>query len=122
TVAIAHSFVVEDEADVREFLAEVLVSLGHRVEPWPDGEAALAALAGAPPDLMLVDFAMPGMNGAELAVAARRLHPALPIVFVTGFAESDQLDSALGPGAPVLRKPFGMDELATVVAANLVRP
>ena len=117
--AAAHIFVVDDDADVREFLAEVLVSLGHRVEPWPDGEAALAALAGAPPDLMLVDFAMPGMNGAELAVAARRLHPALPIVFVTGFAETDQLESALGPGAPVLRKPFGMDELAAIVAANL---
>jgi CheY-like chemotaxis protein len=68
---------------------------------------------------MLVDFAMPGMNGAELAYAARQLHPALPIVFVTGFAETDQLEGALGPGAPVLRKPFGMDELAAIVAANL---
>jgi DNA-binding response OmpR family regulator len=70
---------------------------------------------------MLVDFAMPGMNGAELALAARRLHPALPIVFVTGFAETDQLEGALGPGAPVLRKPFGMDELAAMVTASLVR-
>jgi len=115
----AHIFVVDDDADVREFLAEVLVSLGHRVETLSGGEAALAALANAPPDLMLVDFAMPGMNGAELAGVARRLHPALPIVFVTGFAETDQLEGALGPGAPVLRKPFGMDELAAVVAANL---
>jgi CheY-like chemotaxis protein len=117
--ATAHIFVVDDDADVREFLAEVLVSLGHRVETWPGGEAALAALAGAPPDLMLVDFAMPGMNGAELAGAARLLHPALPIVFVTGFAETDQLEGALGPGAPVLRKPFGMDELAAMVAGSL---
>jgi PAS domain S-box-containing protein len=115
----AHIFVVDDDADVREFLAEVLVSLGHRVETLPGGEAALAALASGPPDLMLVDFAMPGMNGAELAGAARQRHPALPIVFVTGFAETDQLEGALGPGVPVLRKPFGMDELATIVAANL---
>jgi PAS domain S-box-containing protein len=115
----AHIFVVDDDANVREFLAEVLVSLGHRVETLPGGEAALAALANGPPDLMLVDFAMPGMNGAELAAAARQRHPALPIVFVTGFAETDQLESALGSGAPVLRKPFGMDELATIVAANL---
>ena len=115
----AHIFVVDDDVDVREFLADVLVSLGHRVETLAGGEAALAALANGPPDLMLVDFAMPGMNGAELAAAARKRHPALPIVFVTGFAETDQLEGALGPGAPVLRKPFGMDELAAIVAANL---
>jgi len=115
----AHIFVVDDDADVREFLADALVSYGHRVEMLPGGEAALAALAKGAPDLMLVDFAMPGMNGAELAGAALRLYPALPIVFVTGFAETDQLEAVLGPGAPVLRKPFGMDELAAIVAANL---
>ena len=121
TVALggARITVVDDDRDVREFLAEALVSLGHRVEMHPGGEAALAALAAGAPDLMLVDFAMPGMNGAELACEARRLHPGLPIVFVTGFAETDQLEGALGPGAPVLRKPFGMDELAGIVAANL---
>ncbi len=115
----AHILVVDDDRDVREFLADALISLGHRVEMHPGAEAALAALAEASPDLMLVDFAMPGMNGAELACEARRLHPRLPIVFVTGFAETDQLEGALGPGAPVLRKPFGMDELAGIVAANL---
>jgi len=112
-------FVVDDDRDVRDFLADALISLGHRVESLPDAEAALAALAGGAPDLMLVDFAMPGMNGAELALAARQIPPALPIVFVTGFAETDQLEGALGPGAPVLRKPFGMDELAAMVTANL---
>ena len=118
----AHILVVDDDRDVREFLADALISLGHRVEMLPGAEAALAALARGAPDLLLADFAMPGMNGAELACEARRLHPALPIVFVTGFAETDQLEGALGPGAPVLRKPFGMDELAAVVAANLPRP
>jgi CheY-like chemotaxis protein len=120
--ADAHIFVVDDDEDVREFMADALVSLGYRVETLPGAGQALAALAGGAPDLMLVDFAMPGMNGAELALAARRLHPALPIVFVTGFAETDQLEGALGPGAPVLRKPFGMDELAAMVTASLVRP
>jgi PAS domain S-box-containing protein len=113
--------VVDDDEDVREFLADALISLGHRVEMFPGAEAALAALAKGAPDLLLADFAMPGMNGAELAREARRLYPDLPIVFVTGFAESDQLEGALGPGAPVLRKPFGMDELAAVVTANLPR-
>ena len=58
--------------------------------------AALAALAAGAPDLALLDFAMPGMNGAELARARAQAAPGLPIVFVTGFAESDQLEGALG--------------------------
>jgi PAS domain S-box-containing protein len=117
----ARIFVVDDDEDVREFLADALISLGYRVEMLPGAEAALAALAQEVPDLILVDFAMPGMNGAELAREARRLYPQLPIVFVTGFAESDQLDDALGAGAPVLRKPFGMDDLSAVVTAHLPR-
>jgi PAS domain S-box-containing protein len=115
----ARIFVVDDDAEVRDFLADSLVSLGHRVEAMAGGEAALAALADGPPDLMLVDFAMPGMNGAELAREVRARFPGLPIVFVTGFAESDQLEGACGPDVPVLRKPFGIDQLAGAVAATL---
>jgi PAS domain S-box-containing protein len=118
----AHILVVDDDEDVREFLADALVSLGHRVETVAGAEPALATLAAAAPDLLLVDFAMPGMNGADLARRARSRHPDLPIVFVTGFAETDQLEDALGPGAPVLRKPFGIDELAAMVSAHLPRP
>ena len=73
----------------------------------------------ATPDLALLDFAMPGMNGAELARAARKLRPGLPIVFVTGFAESDQLEGALGGDVPVLKKPFGVAELAAIIAAHI---
>jgi PAS domain S-box-containing protein len=115
--ASAHILVVDDDADVRAFLADILGALGHRVETVDGAEAALAALAGAAPDLALLDFAMPGMNGAELARAARKLHPGLPIVFVTGFAESDQLEGALGAAVPVLKKPFGVEELTAIIAA-----
>ena len=62
---------------------------------------------------------MPGMNGAELARALRQRHPGLPIVFVTGFAESDQLEGALGSDVAVLKKPFGVEELAAVVASHV---
>jgi len=112
-------FVVDDDSAVREFLADSLVSLGHRVEMMDGGQAALDALANGPPDLMLIDFAMPEMNGAELAREVRLRHPGLPIVFVTGFAESDQLEGALGAEVSVLRKPFGIDELAAMVAAHV---
>ncbi|MEA3012746.1 MAG: hypothetical protein QOD42_1291 [Sphingomonadales bacterium] len=117
----ARIFVVDDDEDVREFLADALVSLGHRVETLAGGAATLAALAEGVPDLVLVDFAMPGMNGAELAREIRARLPGLPIVFVTGFAESDQLEGALGPDVPVLRKPFGIDDLSAMVAGQLTR-
>ena len=97
----------------------MLTGLGHRVETLDCAEAALAALATGAPDLVLLDFAMPGMNGAQLAREARALHPGLPIVFVTGFAESDQLEGALGGDVAVLKKPFGVEELTAVIAAHV---
>jgi CheY-like chemotaxis protein len=116
----ARIMVVDDDEDVRDFIAEILVDLGHRVEMLGSAEAALGALAAAgPPDLMLLDFAMPGMNGAQLAREARRLHPELPIVFVTGFAESEQLEAALGGEVAVLRKPFGIAELTRAIGAHV---
>jgi len=119
--ASAHILVVDDDADVRAFLADILCSLGHRVDMLDCSDAALEALAAGVPDLLLLDFAMPGMNGAELAREARLLHPKLPIVFVTGFAESDQLEAALGSDVPVLKKPFGVEELTQVIAGHLAR-
>ena len=115
----ARIFVVDDDDDIREFLADSLASLGHRAETMARAEAALEALENGPPDLMLIDFAMPGMNGAELARAVRARFPDLPIVFVTGFAETEQMEGACGADVPVLRKPFGIDELAAVVAAQV---
>jgi DNA-binding response OmpR family regulator len=69
--------------------------------------------------LMLLDFAMPAMNGAEAATLARRKAPALPIVFASGYADTAQVETALGGEAVILRKPFDMDELAATVAAAL---
>jgi PAS domain S-box-containing protein len=120
--ASARILVVDDDADVRAFLADILVTLGHQVETAESADAALASLAQAAPDLALLDFAMPGMNGAELARAARKLHPGLAIVFVTGFAESDQLEGALGGEVPVLKKPFGVEELTAIIAAHIPAP
>jgi CheY-like chemotaxis protein len=62
---------------------------------------------------------MPGMHGADVAKLTREILPDLPIVFVTGYADTEQLEAALGPDAPVLRKPFTVDALADAVEANL---
>lgn len=113
--------VIDDDPDVRGFLSELLESLGHGVETFDDPESALSALEISPPDLVLIDFAMPGMNGAELAAAVRDRHPGLPVAFVTGYAETDQIEAALDGEVPVLRKPFGVDELAVLVTHAISR-
>jgi PAS domain S-box-containing protein len=112
----AEIVVVDDDADVRRFLAELIETLGHRVTTFASAEAALDGLSGATPDLMLIDFAMPVMNGAQLACVLRESHPELPIAFITGYAESEQIEGALGRGVPVLRKPFGANALAALIA------
>jgi CheY-like chemotaxis protein len=59
---------------------------------------------------MIVDFAMPGMNGAEVVAEARTLWPRLPIILATGYADMDAVHKVIDP-ANVLRKPFKIDEL-----------
>jgi PAS domain S-box-containing protein len=111
--------VVDDDPDVRSFLTHALVELGHEVIACDCAEAGLEQMARGQPDLALIDFAMPGMNGAQLALAAKQLYPAMRIAFVTGYAESEQLDAALGGNAAVLRKPFSMDQLADLIGSQL---
>jgi CheY-like chemotaxis protein len=103
--------VVDDDTEVRALLAELLRALGHTVIQAADGPTALDMLSSATPDLMLVDFAMPGMNGAELAAAALILKPGLPIVFASGYADIAQVETAVGSHAHIIRKPFTLEVL-----------
>jgi PAS domain S-box-containing protein len=111
--------VIDDDRDVRDFLCGSLGSLGYEVEEADCGEAGLDRLRESRPDLVLLDYAMPGMNGADVAREARAEDAALPIVFVTGYAVTDELESALGPDVTVLRKPFTVAQLATVVEEQI---
>jgi signal transduction histidine kinase/CheY-like chemotaxis protein len=113
--------VVDDDPDVRMTITSGLEALGYRVEEAEDGPTGLARIAERPPALAIFDFAMPGMTGADLAAQALKLHPALPILFASGFADTDALRTAVGPTAPLLRKPFSLGELAAAVEAALAR-
>src|SRR5262249_24416035 len=75
--------VVDDDPDVREIVTGVLSEIGYDVHQAADGDAALNILVTLNPDLLIVDFAMPGMNGAEIAQAARVRNPALRILFIS---------------------------------------
>nr|GFD59374.1 putative two-component response regulator ARR21 [Tanacetum cinerariifolium] len=67
------------------------------------------------PDLLLTDYLMPDLTGAELAAEARALFPGLPVLVATGYADMGAIEGALGSNA-VLRKPFQLSELAGAVA------
>ncbi|HYJ81823.1 MAG TPA: PAS domain-containing protein [Allosphingosinicella sp.] len=121
SAAGARVLIVDDDDDVRAFLAESLEGFGCTVISAASGSEGLQAVREGRPDLVLMDYAMPGMNGADAARAAREIHPGLPIVFVTGYAESERLEAALGGDVPVLRKPFTLAELAAAVEENVAR-
>jgi PAS domain S-box-containing protein len=111
--------VVDDDPDIRRVLADSLDALGYRVIETSDGESGLAALETGAPDLMMVDFAMPGMNGAEVAKAVRARMPQIPIVFASGYADTAAIESVAGRDAIVLRKPFRIDELQAAIVDAL---
>jgi signal transduction histidine kinase/CheY-like chemotaxis protein len=103
---------VDDEASVRLFVREVLVDLGYAVLEAVDGSEALRILqAGGPLDLLVSDVGLPGgMNGRQVADAARSMRPGLPVLFITGYAESAILSHGhLDPGMHVMTKPFALD-------------
>ncbi|MBS0333677.1 MAG: response regulator, partial [Proteobacteria bacterium] len=94
--------VVDDDDAVRALAGEILQLLGYRVLQADSGAKALDMLETAKPDLMLFDYAMPDMNGAELARRARMLRPDTPIVFASGYADTEAVESALGGEAVIL--------------------
>ena len=103
--------VVDDDSGVRQFLADSLAGLGFKVAAAEDGNSALEMIESADPDLLLVDFAMPGMNGAEVANRARVTRPDLPIIFATGYADTALIEAAVGTSAMIIKKPFNVAEL-----------
>jgi CheY-like chemotaxis protein len=112
--------VVDDERQVRRFIAESLRTQGFAVTDVASGEAGLTALRAERFDLLVADFAMPGMNGAELVRAARALQPDLRVLIVSGYADSAALEDVLGT-ARMLRKPFAIAELMAAVNRALAR-
>ncbi|WP_154661114.1 response regulator [Microvirga lotononidis] len=103
---------VDDDAEVRTVTAAYLTEMGHRVVEAADGSSALDILkADDQLDLLIADFAMPGMTGTDLAGKAREIRPGLGILLVTGYADPKRLpDDYL-----MLHKPFSRADLAAKV-------
>jgi PAS domain S-box-containing protein len=114
--------VIDDEPTVRMLAAEVLSDLGYTSVEAEDGPQGLKILnSRRRVDLLITDVGLPGgMNGRQVADAARVARPGLKVLFITGYAENAVLSHGhLDPGMHVLTKPFAMDELARRVKAIL---
>lgn len=117
---MARILIAEDDTSMRHFLSMALTRAGHEVESCADGLAALAALGGGVFDLLLADIIMPGMDGIELSHKATALHPALKVMFITGFAAVARGQHPAGETGPhVLSKPFHLKELVDQVESLL---
>jgi CheY-like chemotaxis protein len=112
---------VDDDSAVREVTSGILHDLGYVVLEAGSGGAALDLLDQCDSvDLVLLDFAMPGMNGAEVAREVRARRPELPVLFATGYADAAALAEVSDD--QVVHKPFVEEELATKVAGALASP
>jgi signal transduction histidine kinase/CheY-like chemotaxis protein len=113
--------VIDDETTIRQLIVEVLSELGYFVFEAADGPAGLALLRRERRvDLLVTDIGLPGMNGRQVAEAARALQADLKILFITGYAENAVSNQGhLGPDMHMLTKPFPMDLLAARIKTIL---
>nr|WP_050990399.1 PAS domain-containing protein [Pseudomonas sp. M47T1] len=110
--------VVDDEPTVRMLLTEVLSDLGYTLVEAADSVGGLKVLrSDVPIDMLITDVGLPGgMNGRQMADAAREVRPGLRTLFITGYAESAAIgEGQLEPGMHVLTKPFAIDVLTSRV-------
>lgn len=97
--------VIDDDEDVRGFIAASLEEYGHRVITSADGASGISSFAKNRPDLVIVDYLMPGLTGADVARQIISDSPGQPILFVSGYSETEAI-RAVAPDAPLLAKPF----------------
>jgi CheY-like chemotaxis protein len=119
--AIAQSvLVIDDDPDVRGFIVETLEEQGYQVREASDGRAGLIEIEHNRPDLVVLDFIMPGLSGAEVASRIRAEAPNQPILFVSGYSETDAVKRT-APDAPLLTKPFRAEALHKAVRGALTK-
>ncbi|MFJ4345211.1 response regulator [Pseudomonas sp. NPDC089401] len=116
-----HVLVVEDDPHVRQLLCQALQEEGFPCSSASNASEALQLLnSPLAIDLLLSDVGLPGMNGRQLAEIARTIRPQLPVLFITGYAETAMArEGFLGQGMQLICKPFALQQLKTKVAQIL---
>jgi PAS domain S-box-containing protein len=113
--------VVEDDDQVRFLVSYLLEELGYTVKTARDATSAMPHLSSSEHiDLLISDVGLPGMNGRQLAELMRLEHPAVPVLFMTGYAESAAVQSEfLGENMTIITKPFALDDFGRAVRQAL---
>lgn len=118
---MAAILIVEDDPENREMLAQVITTMGYAVIAANSGEEALRLLdQGTDLALAVCDIRLPGMDGIEFSAVARKHHPTLKVVFVTG--DSDAADDAIRTGSVAMLKPYNFSVLTQVFVEALGSP
>jgi len=112
--------IIEDDAIMREALAEWLEAAGYGVRKAADGSAGLAAVKSAAPALVVTDIHMPGTSGAMVIAELKQRYPEIPVIAISCLFNSGhgmEADAAIGLGAArALAKPFKRGELLRTIA------
>jgi PAS domain S-box-containing protein len=110
--------IIDDDPDVRGFIAETLEEQGYSVHQAADGRQGMSLFTRHKPDLVIVDFIMPGLSGADVAHKLLAKRPGQPILFVSGYSETEAV-RRVAPNVPLLAKPFRADALEKAVRGAL---
>ena len=119
---MADILVVDDEADIRDIISDLLRDEGHAARTAHDADSALAALEQSPPDLIILDIWLQGsrMDGIEVLKKVKRNNPGIPVVIISGHGNIEVAVAAVQQGAyDFIEKPFNMDQLMVVVGRAL---
>lgn len=109
-------FVVDDDRDFAESLADVLESRGHAVDLAFSGEEAVRRFRDHHYDITFMDVRLPGMNGVESFVQIRKMKPDAKVVMMTAYSVEELLNQAIGQGAlGILHKPFAPEQLIAML-------
>jgi CheY-like chemotaxis protein len=111
--------IVDDEPGYRMMMEFELSQEGYRVLAAGSGKEALDTLKKEKVDLVITDMKMPAMDGLDMALAARKNDPRLPIILMTGYAE-DRVWKAKELNIPSLHKPFHLKELRKLIDSSLL--
>jgi two-component system response regulator AtoC len=115
-----HVLIVDDDPAIRNLLLDFLEGRGYRADCAEDGESALRWLSECCPDMLLLDVHLPGITGIDVLKKARALHPKLPVIVISGYAEEELAREALRLGAyDFFLKPFDLKQVELRLSIKL---
>jgi DNA-binding NtrC family response regulator len=112
--------IIDDDPQLSRSFAKLLLQEGLEVRTAPSGEAGLEEISNSPPDLVILDIRLPGMNGLETFQAIHRQHPTLPVIIITAYGSTETTIEAMRMGAfDYIHKPFDIPAMLRLIGKGL---